>query len=149
MEQLFQAQPGAFDFLTLVLRLALGLVILPHGAQKLLGWFGGGGYRGTLAYFRTLNIPYPLGILDIIAEFFGSLALIVGFLTRPAAFGIGAVMVTVAVMIHRPHGFFMNWEGTQQGEGFQFHILAAGIALVLVVTGGGAWSLDALLAARL
>ena len=131
------------NLFTLVLRLALGLVILPHGAQKLLGWFGGYGFQGTMGYFtQTMHIPYLLGVLAIFAEFFGGLALLAGVLTRPAALGVGVVMVVAAVLAHRPYGFFMNWFGNQQGEGFEFHILAAGIALVLVITGGGAWSLD-------
>jgi len=131
------------NLLTLVLRLALGLVILPHGAQKLLGWFGGNGFQATMGYFtRTMHIPYLLGVLAIIAEFFGGLALLAGVLTRPAALGIGVVMVVAAVLAHRSHGLFMNWFGNQQGEGFEFHILAAGMAVVLVISGGGGWSLD-------
>jgi putative oxidoreductase len=133
--------------LTLVLRLVLGLVILPHGAQKLLGWFGGYGLRGTMAFFtQTMGIPAALALLAIIAEFFGALALLVGLLTRPAALGIGAVMVVAALTSHLRYGFFMNWFGAQQGEGFEFHLLAAGIALALLITGGGAWSLDYLIA---
>lgn len=149
MQLLFEPGTGAFDLLTLVLRLALGAVILPHGAQKLLGWFGGYGYRGTMGYFTgTMRIPYPLGVLAILAESFGALALIVGFLTRPAALGITVVMVVAALTSHRRHGFFMNWFGNQAGEGIEFFILAVGIALVLVLAGGGALSLDALLASR-
>ena len=133
--------------LTFTLRLALGLVILPHGAQKLLGWFGGYGFRGTMGWFTgTMHIPYLFGLLAIIAEFFGPLALLAGLLTRPAALGIAVVMVVAAVTSHRQHGFFMNWFGNQQGEGFEFHILAASMAAVLVLTGAGAWSLDYLIA---
>jgi len=133
--------------LTFTLRLALGLVILPHGAQKLLGWFGGYGFRGTMGWFTgTMHIPYLFGLLAIIAEFFGPLALLAGLLTRPAALGIAAVMVVAAITSHRQHGFFMNWFGNQQGEGFEFHILAASMAAVLVLTGAGAWSLDYLIA---
>lgn len=136
--------------LTLVLRLTLGLVILPHGAQKLLGWYGGYGFKGTMGFFtQTMRIPAPLALLAIIAEFFGPLALLLGLLTRPAALGIGAVMVVAALTSHLRNGFFMNWFGGQEGEGFEFHLLAAGIALALVIIGGGAWSLDALIAAAL
>ena len=128
----------------------LGLVVLPHGAQKLLGWFGGYGYRGTMGYFtQTLRIPYPLGLLAIITEFFGPLALVAGFLTRPVALAIGVVMAVAALTVHRPHGFFQNWFGNQEGKGYEYFILAGGIALVLAIAGGGAWSLDTLLAARL
>jgi putative oxidoreductase len=135
--------------LTLMLRLTLGLVILPHGAQKLLGWFGGYGFRGTMGWFTgTMRIPYLFGVLAIIAEFFGPLALLSGLLVRPAALGIAAVMVVAAVSSHRQHGFFMNWFGNQQGEGFEFHILAASMAAVLVIAGAGAWSIDYLIAAN-
>lgn len=142
--QLFSTHAdGVFDLLTLMLRLALGIVILPHGAQKLLGWFGGYGFKGTMGYFtQTLGIPYALGLLAIAAESFGALALIGGLLTRPAALGIGIVLLTAALLIHRPHGFFINWFGNQRGEGYEYFILAVGIAAVLVITGGGAWSLD-------
>lgn len=125
-------------------------MILPHGAQKLLGWFGGYGYKGTMDYFtQTMRIPYAFGLLAIIAEFFGSLALLSGFLTRPAALGIGVVMAVAALTSHVRHGFFMNWFGSQEGEGYEYFVLAAAIALSLAVAGGGAWSLDAWLAARL
>ena len=134
------------NVLTTVLRLALGLVILPHGLQKLLGWFGGYGYRGTMGYFtQTLHIPYVFGLLAIVAESFGALAVIAGLLTRPAALAIGVVMAVAALMVHRRYGFFGNWFGNQAGEGVEYFILAAAIALALVVTGGGAWSLDYLL----
>ena len=138
-----------FNLLTLLLRLVLGLVIIPHGAQKLLGWFGGYGFKGTMGYFtQTMHFPYILGVLAIVAEFFGPLALFLGLLTRPAALGIGAVMLMAALTVHRPNGFFMNWFGNQQGEGYEYFILAVGIALTLLITGGGGWSLDYLLAAR-
>lgn len=138
------------DILPLILRIALGVVIFPHGAQKLLGWFGGPGYRGTMGFFtKGMGIPAILAFLVIMVEFFGSLALILGLLTRPAALGIGVDMVVAAWMVHRGNGFFMNWEGDQEGEGFEFHILAAGIALALVISGGGALSLDEALSSLL
>ena len=131
------------DILPLILRIALGVVIFPHGAQKLLGWFGGYGYRGTMGFLtKSMGIPAVFAYLAIMAEFFGSLGLIAGLLTRPAALGIGIVMLVAAWMVHRQSGFFMNWQGDQEGEGFEFHILAAGIALALVISGGGALSLD-------
>lgn len=138
-----------FNILTLALRLILGLVILPHGAQKLLGWFGGYGFKGTMGFFtNTVGVPYIFGLLAIIAEFFGPFGLFTGLLTRPAALGIGAVMITAAFTSHRRNGFFMNWFGNQEGEGYEYFILAAGISAVLVLTGGGGWSLDYLLSAR-
>jgi putative oxidoreductase len=138
------------DILPLILRIALGVVIFPHGAQKLLGWFGGYSYRGTMDFFtKGMGIPAVFAFLAITAEFFGSLGLIVGLLTRPAALGIGIVMLVAAWMAHRQSGFFMNWQGDQEGEGFEFHILAAGIALALVIGGGGALSLDGALSGLL
>jgi putative oxidoreductase len=136
----------AFNLLTLILRLMLGLVILPHGLQKLFGWFGGSGFTGTMAFFtRTMHIPAPLALLAITTEVLGPLALFIGLLTRPAALGIGIVMVVAALTTHLRNGFFMNWLGKQDGEGFEFHLLAAAIAVVLIITGSGAWSLDYLL----
>jgi putative oxidoreductase len=130
----------------LVLRIALGVVIFPHGAQKLLGWYGGYGFKGTMNYFtQTVHTPYVFGVLAIIAEFFGSLGLISGLFTRVAALGILSVMIVAAMVVHRPHGFFVNWFGNQQGEGFEFHILAAAMAVVLIIAGAGPFSLDALL----
>jgi putative oxidoreductase len=131
------------DILPLVLRLTLGIVMFPHGAQKVLGWFGGYGFTGTIQFFTgTLGIPLILAFLVIIAEFFGSLALIAGFLTRLSAFGIGSVMLGAIAMVHWQHGFFMNWSGQQAGQGFEFHLLAIGIAIALLIRGGGAASLD-------
>jgi len=131
------------DITSLFLRLALGVVMFPHGAQKVLGWFGGYGYAGTMGFFtETLGIPAPFAFLAIVAEFAGSLALIAGFLTRLSAFGIGGVMIVAAGMVHFEHGFFMNWAGNQAGEGFEYHILAATIALALVIKGGGRLAVD-------
>ncbi len=96
------------------------MVIFPHGAQKLLGWFRGYGFKGTMGYFTGSGIPAPLALLAIIAEFFGPLGLALGLLTRVAAFGIACVMAGAIFRVHRPHGFFMNWFGNQQGEGFEF-----------------------------
>lgn len=127
----------------LILRLALGVVMLPHGAQKTLGWFGGHGFEGTLQHFtENMHIPAVLAVLAIAAESLGALMLLAGAATRLAAFGIGATMVVAAWMVHSPNGFFMNWSGSQAGEGFEFHILAVGIALALMLVGGGRASVD-------
>ena len=137
------------DVLPLVLRLTLGIVIFPHGAQKMLGWFGGGGVGGTIGFFdQALGIPAAITVLVIIAEFFGSLGLITGFLTRIAAFGVGCVMLGAVALVHINVGFFMNWTGQQQGEGFEFHILALGIVAALLIAGGGKASLDGVLQKR-
>jgi putative oxidoreductase len=130
----------------LVLRLTLAIVMFAHGAQKVLGWFGGHGLRGTLGYFGAQGIPLPLALLAIAAEFLGPLGLAVGLLTRVAAFGIACVMVVAVLTVHAKVGFFMNWFGTQKGEGYEYHLLAIGIAVALVIGGAGRWSLDALIA---
>ncbi len=131
---------------TFVVRVVLGAVFFPHGAQKVLGWFGGHGLAGTYGFFTgTLGIPALFAVLAIAAEFLGSIALLFGALTRVAALGIAAVMA-VAMTMHWQHGFFMNWFGNQQGEGIEFHLLALGMAIYLVIRGGGALSLDGAIA---
>jgi putative oxidoreductase len=130
------------DTTAFLLRLILGLVFFPHGAQKMLGWFGGYGFSGTMGFFTdTMGIPALFAFLAIAAEFFGAIGLVTGFLTRIAAFGIGAVMI-VATTIHWSNGFFMNWSGTQAGEGFEYHILALAISVAVLIKGAGRWSID-------
>ena len=129
----------------LLLRWTLAIVIFPHGAQKVLGWFGGYGFKGTMGYFGQ-KFPVPLGFLAIVAEFAGPFGLAIGLLTRVAAFGIACVMVTAVLTTHTPHGFFMNWSGNQKGEGYEFHLLVLGIPLALIIGGGGLWSMDGALA---
>jgi len=127
----------------LILRVTLGVVMFPHGAQKLLGWFGGYGFSGTMNMFtEKMGIPAALAFLVIMTEFFGSFGLILGFLTRVAAFGVFCIMVVAIAMVHWPNGFFMNWSGKQAGEGFEYHLLAIGIALVLMIYGAGKGSVD-------
>ena len=132
-----------------MLRLVLGVVFFAHGAQKMLGWFGGFGFSGTMGFFTgAMHIPAPLAFLAIAAEFFGSLGLILGFLTRIAAFGIATNMIVAIWTVHRSFGFFMNWAGTQKGEGFEFHLLVLAMAGFLMVRGAGAWSVDGAIAKR-
>jgi len=133
----------------LIARVALGVVMLPHGAQKLLGWFGGNGFSATMAFFTSQGMPAALAFLVIISESFGSLGLIVGLLTRIAAFGSAAVMLGAIATVHWQNGFFMNWSGKQAGEGFEYHLLALGIAVALLIGGGGKWSLDRAIAEEL
>jgi len=131
------------DVAALVLRLTLGIVFFPHGMQKLLGWFGGPGFSGMMGMFTdTMAIPALFAFLAIMAEGLGSLGLIAGLLTRVAAFGIAVNMAVAVYLLHFQHGFFMNWFGNQKGEGFEYHLLAIGIAIVLMITGGGKWSAD-------
>ncbi len=126
-----------------LLRLALGLMILPHGLQKTFGLFGGYGFSGTMNFFtETMGIPAFFAFLAIAAEFLGGLGLIFGFMTRISAFGVGMTMLVAALTSHIQNGFFMNWFGAQKGEGWEFHLLAIGISLALILRGGGAFSLD-------
>ncbi len=143
LEWLLQTESG---WLGVVLRLTLAVVIFPHGAQKVLGWFGGHGFKNTLKFFTDSGIPAGLALLAIAAEFLGPLGLAVGLLTRVAAFGIACVMLVAIIAVHWPHGFFMNWFGNQKGEGFEYHLLALGIAIALIIGGAGAWSVDSFLA---
>ncbi len=134
----------------LIARLVLGLVMFPHGAQKVLGWFGGNGFTGTMQFFTgTMHIPVLFAFLAIAAEFAGALGLIVGLFSRVAAFGVASVMVVAIFSAHAANGFFMNWFGNQKGEGFEYHLLAIGLALIVIVQGAGKASLDGLIASRL
>lgn len=125
------------------LRLVLGVVFFAHGAQKMLGWFGGFGFSATMGFFtHQSGLPAPLALLVIATEFFGGLGLILGLLTRIPALGVGVEMIGALVLVHLPNGFFMNWYGNQKGEGFEYHLLAIAIAAVLLIRGGGAFSVD-------
>jgi len=136
------------DGAALIARLALGLVILPHGMQKLLGLFGGYGFRATVEYFTGTGIPAPVAVLIILGESLGALLLVFGLISRVSAAGIALIMLGAVFLVHLQNGFFMNWFGTQKGEGFEYHILAIGLALIVLLRGGGKWSLDSLIGGR-
>jgi putative oxidoreductase len=134
----------------LVQRVALGLIMFPHGAQKLLGWFGGYGYSGTMGFFtETMHLPAGLAFLIIVAESLGAIGLVFGAGTRVAALGIVSVMLGAIFTTHIHVGFFMNWSGGQPGEGFEYHLLALALAVPLVIRGAGALSVDGFLVQRL
>jgi len=136
------------DIQSFIARVTLGLVMLPHGAQEALGWFGGFGFSGTMGFFTgQLHIPALFALLSIAAEFAGAIALITGFLSRVAAFSIAVNMIMATLLVHAPNGFFMNWFGKQNGEGFEYHLLAIGLGLVVIVAGAGKWSIDSALSA--
>lgn len=137
------------DRVATLLRLTLGLVIFPHGAQKALGLFGGYGFAGTMGFFTgQMHIPALFAFLAIAAESAGSLGLISGTLTRVAAFGVFCNMLVATVLVHWKVGFFMNWYGSQQGEGYEYHLLAMGLAVAVMIRGGGAASVDRALSRR-
>ena len=134
------------DLSLAMMRVVLGIVFFAHGAQKMLGWFGGDGFSGTMGFFtQKLGIPAPLALLAIAAEFIGGLGLLAGLLSRIAALGIACNMIVAIGMVHAQNGFFMNWFGKQHGEGIEYHLLALALALTILVRGSGAFSVDRLL----
>lgn len=134
----------------LILRVMLGVVMFPHGAQKLLGWYGGFGFAGTLGFFtEQMHLPWLVALLVIIGESFGSLGLFLGLLTRFTAASMALIMVGAIGLVHWPNGFFMNWSGKQAGEGFEYHLLVIAICAALVITGAGKWSVDSVIAKEL
>jgi putative oxidoreductase len=131
------------DLAITILRLVLGVVFFAHGAQKALGWFGGYGFSGTMAFFtQQAHIPAAFAFLAICAEFLGGIGLILGLLGRVASFGIACNMVVAVAMVHWHFGFFANWFGNQKGEGFEYHLLALAITLAIMIKGSGAFSID-------
>ena len=130
------------DFGMFIVRVVLGAVMLPHGLQKLFGAFGGYGFSGTLAGFQQMGIPKPVTVLVILAESVGALGLILGFVGRFMAFSIFVTMLGAVLMVHGHNGFFMNWSGKAPGEGYEYHLLAMGMALAVMVRGSGALSID-------
>ncbi len=131
------------DYTYTMVRLVLGVVFFAHGAQKMLGWFGGYGFSGTMNFFtQMMHIPAPLAFLAICAEFFGGLGLLVGLLGRVAAFGITMNMLVAIFAVHIHNGFFANWTGQQKGEGIEYHLLAIALLLVVMIKGSGALSID-------
>jgi putative oxidoreductase len=126
----------------LFIRLALGVVIFPHGAQKVFGWFGGAGIQKTLQTFASMGFPSWSTACLMVVETLGAVLLVGGFLTRLWAFGIGVSLSICMYLYHLQNGFFMNWLGHQKGEGFEYHLLALGICIALLIKGGGALSVD-------
>jgi putative oxidoreductase len=124
-------------------RVLLGVVMFPHGAQKLLGWFGGYGFDGTMKFFtEVMHLPSPVAALVILGESVGAVALIAGIGTRLAAFGMSAIMLGAIFTTHAKVGFFMDWFGNQKAEGFEFHVLALALSVPLMLWGGGRYALD-------
>ena len=131
------------DFKLTLIRVVAGGVMIAHGVQKLLGWFGGVGFTNTMQVFtHAIGVPAPLAFLVIIVESFGALGVILGCLSRIAAFGMVVDMVAAVLMVHIHFGFFMNWSGTHKGEGFEYHLMMIAMSLVVMIWGGGAFSID-------
>ena len=147
MENLFDTPRSAGLMVT---RVVLGLVMMAHGAQKVFGWFGGGGYEATVQSFvHGMGLPVVVPVLVMMAELLGGLGLVLGAFTRVAAGGIVALMLGAVFLVHLPNGFFMNWSGQKPGEGFEYHLLAIAMATTLLFEGAGAYSVDRALAKAL
>ena len=146
MKNLFSTNPENGS--ALLARLILGIVLFPHGAQKLLGWFGGYGFKGSMDFLTgTAGLPWIVALLVILIEFFGSLFLIFGFATRLAAFCIIVEFIGVVLSTHIHNGFFMNWYAVpQKGEGLEYFILLFGLAIIVLINGGGKASVDSVIA---
>jgi putative oxidoreductase len=143
VSNLFSTDP---DWTLTAIRVILGVVFFAHGAQKMLGWFGGAGLKETLRTMHEfLHLPVPLAFLAVTSEFLGGMGLIVGLLSRVAAIGIGVTMLSAIAMVHGRNGLFMNWLGDRKGHGIEYHLLAIALAIAIVVWGSGAASLDRLL----
>ena len=144
MKSLFKTNENNWS--ALIARLALAFVVFPHGAQKLFGWFGGNGFQGTMTYMTTQGgLPFVIALLVILIESIAALMVLFGFATRIAALGIWGLFSIIAVQYHAANGFFMNWFGNQKGEGVEYFIILLGLALALIVSGGGKASADAAL----
>lgn len=143
IELIFGTQDNWSGF---ILRIVLGAVMLPHGAQKVFGWFGGYGFSATMDFFtRSMNLPWIISILVILIEFFGALGLIVGFAGRVWALGLIVIMTGAIYTTNMKNGFFMNWFGNQAGEGYEYHLLVIGICVAIMLTGSGKYSFDHLI----
>lgn len=148
MKKIFETDSN--NNIALIARISLGIVVFPHGAQKLLGWFGGYGFEGTMGFLTgPVGLPWIVGLFVILIEFFGALFLITGFATRIAAIGVIGNFIGVVITSHLNSGFFMNWSAqANQGEGLEYFILLFGLAMVSLVAGGGKASIDTLFAKR-
>src|SRR4051812_23266539 len=134
------------DYALAFARILTGIVLFAHGAQKMLGWFGGYGFKGTLGAFTQAGMPAGLALFVILVEFFGGLSLIFGLFSRLAGLGLAALMLGAIFTVHIKFGFFMNWFGQQKGEGFEYHLLAIALAVLFLLRGAGALSIDRLIA---
>lgn len=134
------------EWVGFITRVTVGLIILPHGLQKLFGMFGGYGFDGTMGFFtNTMHLPWIIGFTVIMIESFGALSLILGFASRLWSSLMIALMVGAITTSHLQNGFFMNWFGSQKGEGYEYHLLVIGLALATLVVGSGKYSIDRLI----
>jgi putative oxidoreductase len=142
LAKIFKTSP---DPVLAIIRLVVGVLFFYHGAQKMLGWWGGPGFSGMMQAFESQGVPAVLAFLAIAAEFFGGIGLVIGFLSRIAAFGITVNMIVAILTVNLPNGLSMNWTGQQNGEGIEFHLLVLAITFSILFAGAGAFSLDGLI----
>lgn len=143
IEMLVSTNP---DWVLTIARFVIGVIFFAHGAQKMLGWYGGAGFSATLRVLTIqLKLPAPLAVIVISSEFFGGLGLIFGLLSRIAALGILLAMLGAIAMVHYRYGLFMDWHGSQKGHGIEYHLIVMALALIVIVKGAGAFSMDRLL----
>ena len=149
MKKLLMTQFGTDEtWAPVVLRVMMGAIMFPHGAQKLLGWHGGMGFSKTMEMFTGSGMPWIVAFLVILGESVGMLSLIAGFMTRFCAGSLIVIMLGAIGLVHLPNGFFMNWFGKQAGEGYEYHLLVIAICAALVITGGGRASVDGVIAKK-
>lgn len=123
-----------------IARLALGIVVWPHGMQKVFGWFSGNGFEGTMGWMtESLGIPWLFAFAAVLAESLFSTLLILGFAGRLAAFIVTVNMAVAALLVHLPHGWFSS------DGGYEYHILMVGLGLIVMIGGSGKVSVDAIL----
>lgn len=133
----------------LIVRLTLGIVILPHGLQFLFGWLGGSGFNGAMQYLTGYGgLPWIISLLVILLQSFGAVSILIGFAGRIMAFSTTILFIGMIVTSHLDHGFFMNWLGKQSGEGYEYHLLVIGLCINLLYTGSGSFSVDRFLSER-
>jgi putative oxidoreductase len=131
------------DWTGLVTRLSIGLILFPHGAQQMLGLFGGYGFNGTMGFLTdSLHLPWLIAFMVITIEFFGSISLVTGFASRLWSIAIVAIFIGTIFTAHIGNGFFMNWYGTQKGEGFEYALLVVGLSIATLINGSGRYSID-------
>ncbi|MBI3076573.1 MAG: DoxX family protein [Deltaproteobacteria bacterium] len=143
MEWLFDTSPS---WTITVVRVVLGVIFFAHGAQKVLGWFGGYGLKGTTGYFTSIGLSLSAAYLVCFFEFLGGIGLVLGLLTRLAALAIIIVMIGAIAKVHWQNGFFLNWQLTPgKGHGYEANLAFVAMALACLIAGGGALSVDGLL----
>ena len=133
------------DYTGLIIRLTIGIVMFPHGARAMLGWFGGFGFIDTMAGLQQMGLPWLIALMVILIEFFGPILLIIGFASRLCAIAMVGLFIGIILKEHLPFGFFMNWFGDKDGEGFEYHLLMIGLCLALLPQGSGKYAVDSMI----